>query len=790
MIQQSTAPEEETSAQTPDAQIPTGKAARKIIDEAIKRWKAASENEQDRREVFKANLRMLTMEQWSDKDRQDRESIGRPVMIDDRLSPAVQALVNNAREARPSAKVHPIDEIADKDTANVIEGGIRHIEYASQASIAYDAAFEPAAGCGWGWYGFTTEYCDDGSFDNQEIEFRSIPNALSVYKDTSSVKADASDMLWCCVIETITHDEYINRFGGKDDLVIRGFKAVDESSSHWVTGNDVVLCEYWRITLVPRKKLYIERRQQPQMQQDGSMGPNVTHLSVHDDEYEPQRGDQVLKSRDDPKRKVEQFFLTADEVKAYTVWLGKWIPLVQVSAKEVYDADGKLQLISAIEHAIPNQQKLNVYSSFEAESVALAGRPKWLAPIGSFKTKAKDFANHNRTNVASLEYDLVQVSPGVPAAPPEWITFNPQIEFCLNGMQSCITAIQASTMVFDPELGHNSTPDQSGTAINALQKKAQQGNYHLIDNLTRSQWHGYKILIDLFPKIYDTEREIGWLGANEKRSVVKVNQTYQDPKTGKVKTHMLDAGSYGVVVEVGPSYDSQRLEVDAFLAPMIQEPEIMQKAGDIIVRLKDLGPLGDELAARLAPPGLADDPENADDPTKLKMGIAQLTQQHQQMTLVVHQLMQETETKQVQAQAEFNKAKMQAELSSFTSIAVANIAAKTAYGQMLTQAATDKEERDLGFAQNLHDSAHEAGMAAMENSHTQQQGAQQGAQDQAASAQDHAQTTAQSDQEHQQGMQQQGAQQAHDVNSQSQDQAFQAAQAQQAQDAASQQPSK
>lgn len=711
-----TVPTAETEA--PQAKKPTGEAAKKLIDRAYKAWQRADEAERERRIQFKKNTRMLTMQQWEDKDRQSRESQGRPIITDDRLTPAVQAIVNSERENRPSAKIHPINAAADEDTAQVIEGGIRHIEYLSQAAMAYDTAFESAVGRGWGFWRVKTDYCDDGSFDNQEIQIEELANTLSVYPDDAACKPDLSDMMNCCILTPLTHERYKQKYGGEDPIVVRDFQADGSVAEQWIDQDQVMLCEYWEVTPVPKTKILVERAHVEQ-NPDGTIGAQMLHVVFDDkDEYEAdhsKKGDQIIKEREWTDRKVDQYILTADECKEHREWAGKWIPIIRCIGKAIYDENGKLKLVSAIEHAIPNQQLLNVAKSFQGESITLAGRPKWMGALGSFKTKANDFANHNRSNITYLEYDPVEISPGVLAPPPVWETFNPNIEWCLASEQAAIQSIQSSTMVFDPELGHNSSPDQSGAAINALQKKGQQGNFHFFDNLTRAQWHSYRIIIQLFPKIYDTAREIGWLGPDQARSVIKVNQPYQDEETGKTKTHMLDAGRYGVIVSPGPSYDSQRLEAESFVESAMGTPVFVEKCPDLLVKLKDLGPIGDEIAKRVAPPGYGD--QDQDDPIKLKQGLAQLTQQSQQMTQVIHQLMQEKEANMVKANADFRKAEMQEKHADYRAITVAEISAKTQLGLQEGKQAQDALAQQLGFA-------HEVGMAHVDHTHDVLQAAQ------------------------------------------------------------------
>jgi hypothetical protein len=56
----------------------------------------------------------------------------------------IRQVVNDARQNKPSIKVHPVDDKADVETAEVINGLIRNIEVSSNADVAYDTATECA----------------------------------------------------------------------------------------------------------------------------------------------------------------------------------------------------------------------------------------------------------------------------------------------------------------------------------------------------------------------------------------------------------------------------------------------------------------------------------------------------------------------------------------------------------------------------------------------------------------------------------------------------------------------
>ena len=66
--------------------------------------------------------------QWNDKDRKDREGAGRPCLTEDHLGPFIQQVTNEQRKNKPGVQINPIDDGADLETAEILQGLIRHIE--------------------------------------------------------------------------------------------------------------------------------------------------------------------------------------------------------------------------------------------------------------------------------------------------------------------------------------------------------------------------------------------------------------------------------------------------------------------------------------------------------------------------------------------------------------------------------------------------------------------------------------------------------------------------------------
>ena len=145
-----------------------------------------------------------------------------------------------------------------------------------------------------------------------------------------------------------------------------------------------------------------------------------------------------------------------------------------------------------------------------------------------------------------------------------------------------------------------------------------------------------KILIDLIPKIYDTERVVRVLGIDEKTEFVEINKQVWNPKTGAYEpVNDLSTGKYDVTVSVGPSYKTKRLEAADSLMQFVQA---VPNAGVLIMDLiaKNMDWPGAEQVARrletLLPPEVRQlEMEDAELPPEVMAQVNMIVQQAEQI---------------------------------------------------------------------------------------------------------------------------------------------------------------
>jgi hypothetical protein len=215
--------------------------------------------------------------------------------------------------------------------------------------------------------------------------------------------------------------------------------------------------------------------------------------------------------------------------------------------------------------------------------------------------------------------------------------------------------MKATTGIYDAALGARSN-EISGVAIRARESQGGISALHYQDNLMATLNHLGQALIDLIPKIYDSERTVRVMREDESHVPVRINLPVMGINGKPVLLNDLSQGTYDVRVKIGPSYATRRAEAADSMLQFIQAvPQAASVAGDLVARNMDW-PGADEIAERLRrtlPPQISGEapPLNAE--------IAQARQQAYQEALAQAHL---SRVQGLAAQAEAGAAKAGAEL--------------------------------------------------------------------------------------------------------------------------------
>lgn len=589
------------------------------LKEAREAFAACQDAEAENRAEALDDIRFARMEeQWPDAIRQQRQREGRPCLTINKLTAFTRQVINDARQNKPSIKVHPVDSTADPATADLINGLIRNIEYTSNADVAYDTAAECAVTGGVGYFRIGIDYAHDDTFD-LDILIQRIANPFSVYGDPHSTAADSSDWNVCFVTEMVKKADFERKYAGV--AKVNWETGYGDLQSPWVDGDDVMLAEWWRREEVERPIVLLSA---PAQMPDGS------ELRILDAEFYAANkplfdglGLAVAAERVTRSWKVTQTLMTGAEVLEKTDWVGKYIPIIPVYGDEV-NVEGKRYFRSLIRSAKDAQRMFNYWRTTSTELVALAPKAPFIGPKGVFKSDAQKWATANVQSHAYIEYDVVNGG-----APPQRQPFAGVPAGALQEALNASDDMKAILGLYDASLGARSN-ETSGKAIMARQREGDVATFHFVDNLTRAIRHGGRVLLDLIPHVYTGQRIVRILGQDKKPQNVPLGQPMRLPD-GTAKVFDLAAGKYDLTVEAGPSFTSQREEMVTTLTQLIQAyPPAAPVVGDILVRNMDIQgaeEISERLKALLPPQLQGQDPQAQ----QAQQAVQQLQQALEQM---------------------------------------------------------------------------------------------------------------------------------------------------------------
>ena len=576
----------------------------------------------------------------------------RPCLTINKLPQHVRQVTNDQRQNRPGAKVIPVDDNADVEVADIFNGMIRHIEYISDADVAYDTACENQVSYGEGYLRLLTEYCDDNTFD-QDIKIGRVRNSFSVYMDPTIQDPTGADAKWCFVTEDVTKAEFERMYPDASPITtLQSLGVGDQSISNWLNEDTIRIADYYYIDF-DRTTLNLYP------------GNATAFEGTPEDKQLRAIYGKPKKSRESDRPKVKYCKINGYEILEEREWAGKYIPVIRIVGNE-FEVDGRLYVSGLVRNAKDAQRMYNYWVSQEAEMLALAPKAPFIGYGGQFEGYEDKWKTANTQNWPYLEINP-DVTDGQGAVLPLPQRAQPPMASSglLQAKAGASEDIKSTTGQYNASLGMGSN-ERSGKAILARQREGDVGTYHYGDNLARGVRHVARQLVDLIPKIYDTQRIARIIGEDGETKMVKINPDQEQPvnkivdERGVVmeKIYNPGVGKYDVVAITGPGYATKRQEALEAMAQLLQgNPQLWAVAGDLFVKNMDW-PGAQEMSKRFAktidPKFLSD---GEDDPAlqaaqqQIQAMGAEMEQMHTMIKNVGKSIeMQEQERKDFEAQ--------------------------------------------------------------------------------------------------------------------------------------------
>jgi len=524
----------------------------KIHKIALDEFEVIQTREKDQRELAVEDSKFINVEdgQWDEEATEKRAD--RPRYTIDRTSPAIDQLVGDQRQNRTSIKVDPVSGGADEDGAKLMSGIIRNIEARSKATQAYDIGYDENVTGGFGGWRILTEYNDDDAFE-QDIVIKPIKSAATSLFFGRSDEYDKRDAGHAFLVSDVDIEEFKREH---PDVAITDFSAEAYSTgvcTSWFKDNTMRIAEYWVKTPVTKNLALLS---------DGRVIDKDEEEAVLDELAE--KGITIVKERSVKSHKVQMYKMNGAEIyDGPNDWAGKFIPLVPEFGK-VANIEGKEFIRGLVRKAKDPQRIYNYATSTAIETAALTPKdPIWISAKQAVGYE-KELQNFN---VSNSPFMLFNPDPDLPGIPQRGGA--PSVQSALlETVRQAENDLFMTTGMGPPSVGMNPGM-QSGIALKRQDEKGDRGSYIFQDNHSKSIQYCGDILVDLIPRIIDTDKIVRILHLDGKSEDVQVNQAALDDfnqpiideETGKqVIINDLSKGKYEASVSTGPAYSTQREE--------------------------------------------------------------------------------------------------------------------------------------------------------------------------------------------------------------------------------------
>ena len=532
-------------------------------------------------------LTFLYVDQWDLNIRQAREAVNKPTMEFNKITSVVRGILGDFRNNSPALTVRGSGKDIQQDAIDLREGLIRNIHYESDADIAYQVAGRHGLECGWGACRVVAEYAGPDTFE-QVLRIKAIMDFQSAFWDPTATEANKSDGDYCGVY-TMYSKEKFKKYYGK---ICPNPESVSGLTGNyymrWNTRDTVLLCEmYYKeyydtklVQLSDGKEMTDKDAKEVLDMQEQYMEANPDHDMMGFTPLE------IVNEREVRDYKIKHIKFVQNKILEEADYPGKILPIPYFEGDSTI-IDGEQIPIPYIQDVIDTQKLINYIGSEIAYGILRSRKETVMGTSDMFEGHEDDWLNPDRVQ-GWCEYNWDKN-----AGKPEFVTppaFNPAF---LSAYQNSSQDLMQILGRFEESRGQE-TNAISGIAINARQRAANKPVNLYDDNNQRGIKQIGKILLDMIPHIYDTQRTVMVMGADNQSKAVEVNKPngYRMLPNGDVEQHVendLTKGKFDIEIRVDGSYDAQQAQaMDVLIRLATINPAIANLIPDLLAEVSGL----------------------------------------------------------------------------------------------------------------------------------------------------------------------------------------------------------
>lgn len=533
-----------------------------------------SRGQDDRRFLFET--------QWDEKELRENQYLGKAQLQFNKLYDFYRKALAEQRKNTVAIELRATRNATqlDQATIDLHAGLLRSIAYNSKTEVIYQTAFATQLHTSFGAIRVKTDWEDQKSF-NQQILIEAYENPERCFWDPSAKLPDKSDGDYCGVYTTYSK-EYFKRL--YPDVDVESIRQPTASTGNfaWVSNKTVTVVEYYY-------KEYFD-----EMIYELANGEVVTRKELNQikdmiDDARLMMADElmlmqleaqieVVQKRRSKNYNIKKCILTENKILEESKWPSKYLPIVYVDGDSYWDRE-KQYTQSFIRHAKDAQRFLNYCAIEIATALKNSRKETFLVTPNQIKGFEKIWKNTEKQQGAlPFNYDP---QAGAPVKlPPSELS-----QSLLQQYQRAELDVQSIMGIYEASRGMQGN-EVSGVAIDNRGRQSNNAMFIFFDNLSRAVEQVGRIVLDLMPYIYDTERPLTITDQNGNTHDVIINK--YDPITDTYKNQIKDY-SWDIEVNVGASFELQKQQALDTLVRLTQvSPDTFPMVADLIAENLDL----------------------------------------------------------------------------------------------------------------------------------------------------------------------------------------------------------
>lgn len=585
---------------------------------AVDRWKKP-------RDARKEDMRHVAGDPWEPKEKLARIKNMRPVPACDEIGQYLNQVTNEVEVNPRAMRFSPVGFGANDKTATFYADKAREIEYRSNAQQHYAKAFQNMVEGSYGFVKVRTEFVTDRpagpqdawSVFDKRLVIDGVPDPDCIYPDPDFLDRTGRDWKWLFEIESMSRRDFQKAYPRAE---IQNFSPeLVKYSKGWITGKGdtqtLQIASYWEVDNSAKRTVEAWEITNPET------GATNIYEFYGDDKDKVKlaaKFGRKLDEREVDDPTVWQYRTNGVEILKKTEWITKSIPYAAFFGKMIWldlGSGPELMIFSMTRLARAPNMLLAYYLACEAELIGATPKSMWWVWKGSLdKTNAKKLQMSNHVPVPFIEVETTmnqmggngQSTPSLPTRLP----FEPPIQAIEIAKESARRSIQAAMGLTPlPTSMQHDNPKLSGRAMDKFKDSTQLGSYHYMASYNGGLVRIGEILEEAIPAVHDRAGETPVLDNQKKPKNSFINAGKLEDPT-EAPEDALDSvdGFHAVTIDVGPADASARQQssdfVDMFVAsPFFQmlPPPMALKILALLIKLKNLGPIGDDIVKLLDP---------------------------------------------------------------------------------------------------------------------------------------------------------------------------------------------